>query len=224
MSGVTDCYQPAERRFQLTRRCLQLFAEFRNPVAIVTKNHLVTRDIDILRDLASHHAALVCLSITTLDNDLHHAMEPRTSVPARRLDAIAQLAGAGIPAQVMVAPVIPGLTDHELPAILKAAREAGACGAGYVMLRLPHGVKELFAGWLERHRPDAAKKVLGRIRDVRGGALDDPAFNSRMRGQGAFADNVKQMFEIICRRLGLDGHEPLSTASFRRPDSQLSLF
>ena len=152
-------------------------------------------------------------------------MEPRTSVPSRRLAAIEALARAGIRAQVLVAPVIPGLTDHELPALLKAARDAGAWGAGYVMLRLPHGVKELFAAWLERHRPDAAKKVLGRIRDVRGGALNDPAFNSRMRGEGAFAENVKQLFTITCRRLGLDAdHEPLSTASFRRPESQLSLF
>jgi len=224
-SGVTDCYQPIERKLLITRRCLNVFAEFRNPVSVITKNFLVTRDLDVLRELAEHQCVAVCLSITTLDNDLHHVMEPRTSVPARRFAAIEALAKAGIPASVNVAPVIPGLTDHELPSILKAAREAGATGAGYVMLRLPHGVKDLFEAWIRRHRPNAAEKVLNRVRDVRGGSLNDPSFGSRMRGEGAFAKTVKQMFDITCRRFGLNVvRDELSTASFRRPDSQLTLF
>jgi DNA repair photolyase len=225
LSGVTDCYQPVERKLEITRKCLQVFAEFRNPVAIVTKNHLVTRDLDVLRDLAAHRAVSVTLSIATLDGDLHRVMEPRTSVPARRLAAIETLANAGIPAGVFMAPVIPGLTDHEIPAILKTARDAGARHAGWVMLRLPHGVKDLFAAWIERHHPDRAKKVLNRIREMRGGDLNDPQFGTRMRGEGAFADTVERLFDVTCRKLGMnEEREHLSTASFRRPTTQLELF
>src|SRR5262245_37779730 len=144
MSGVTDCYQPVERRLRLTRGCLEVFAEFRNPVSIVTKNHLVTRDADLLAELARHRAAAVFVSVTTLDGDLARAMEPRASAPARRLAAVSALAAAGIPVGVLVAPVIPGLTEHEIPAILAASAKAGARHAGRVMLRLPFGVKELF--------------------------------------------------------------------------------
>src|SRR5437867_2106427 len=148
ISGVTDCYQPAERRFQITRRCLEVLAEFRNPAGIITKNFLVTRDIDILADLARDRAAVVFLSITTLDHDLASRMEPRASSPARRLEAIEKISAAGIPCGVMVAPLIPGLTDHEMPAILSAAAKAGAITCGYVLLRLPFAVKNLFEEWL----------------------------------------------------------------------------
>ncbi len=227
LSGVTDPYQPVERRLRLTRSCLKVLAEFRNPVAIVTKNHLVTRDLDLLAELARHGAAAVFLSITTLDQDLQRVMEPRTSPPARRLAAVEQLAGAGIPVGVMVAPVIPGLTDHEMPAILQAAADAGARAAAFVPLRLPLGVKELFAHWLETHFPERKAKVLGRVRGMRGGKLNDSRFRSRMRGEGAYADQIRALFHAACRKAGLNQRwEGLSTAAFRRPDptGQLGLF
>ncbi|HRJ70979.1 MAG TPA: PA0069 family radical SAM protein, partial [Terrimicrobiaceae bacterium] len=200
MSGVTDCYQPVERRLQITRRCLQVLAEFRNPVGIVTKNHLVTRDIDVLAELAQHQAAHVHVSVTTMDSRLARRLEPRASSPSHRIEAIAQLAAAGIPVGVLLAPVIPGLTEHEIPAILSAARQAGATGAGYTMLRLPYAVKDIFSAWLEAHCPDAKEKVLGRIREVRGGALNRSEFGSRMRGEGVFADHIGQLFQVAAAR------------------------
>jgi DNA repair photolyase len=226
MSGVTDCYQPVERRLKLTRGCLQVLAEFRNPVGIVTKNHLVTRDIDVLSELARHKAVAVFLSVTTLDTDLRKLMEPRTSPPASRLAAIEVLSRAGIPVGVLVAPVIPGLTDHELPRIIAAATKAGARFAGHVTLRLPYAVAPLFEDWLTRHFPDRKDKVLNRIRSLRGGKLNDPNFGSRMRGEGIFAEQIEQMFRVACRKAGIDGNGPeLSTASFRRVEQgQMSLF
>jgi DNA repair photolyase len=226
ISGVTDPYQPIERRLQLTRRCLQVLSEFRNPVAIITKNHLVTRDIDLLSELAGHHAARVFLSITSLEGTVIRAMEPRASHPSRRLAAIEALAQAGVPVGVLVAPVIPGLTDHELPSIIAAAVQAGARSAGYVMLRLPHAVRPLFEGWLAQHFPDRQDKVLRRIRAVRGGKLNDPRFGSRMRGEGIFAEQIEALFTLACRKAGLDGRGPaLSTAAFRVPSqAQLALF
>ncbi len=227
LSGVTDPYQPADRTLQVTRRCLEVLAEFRNPVSIITKNHLVTRDVDILGEMASHRAARVNLSITSLDRTLQSRMEPRTATPQRRLEAVRTLSGAGIPVGVMVAPVIPGLTDHEIPSILEAARDAGATAAGFVLLRLPHGVSEIFAGWLERHYPNRRDKVLNRVREMRGGTLNDSRFGSRMRGEGVFAEQVRALFETSCRRLGLnEARATLSTEAFRRParGGQLGLF
>jgi DNA repair photolyase len=227
MSGVTDPYQPVERRLRLTRGCLEVLAEFRNPVAVVTKNHLVTRDVDLLGELASHGAAMVAISVTSLRPALQRIMEPRTATPAKRLHAIRRLADAGVPVRVMVAPVIPGLTDEEVPAILDAAAEAGARAASYIMLRLPHGVKDLFADWLEAHFPDRRSRVLNRVRDVRGGELNDARFCSRMRGEGAYADQLRQLFETARRRAGLEGDGvALSAAAFRRPapGGQLGLF
>ena len=225
-SGVTDCYQPAERRLRLTRRCLEVLAEFRNPVGIITKSHLVTRDMDLLADLARDRAAAVFVSITTLDPDLSAKMEPRAASPQRRLDVVRAVAAAGIPVGVMVAPVVPGLTDHELPAILAAAASAGARSAGFVPVRLPLAVAPLFADWLARHFPDRRDKVLNRIRSLRGGKLNDSQFGSRMRGQGPFAEQMRAMFHLARRKAGLDGPFPaLSTAAFRRPaGAQLSLF
>lgn len=226
ISGVTDAYQPIERRLQLTRRCLEVLAEFRNPVIIVTKNQLVTRDIDVLKELASFNAAAVCVSVTTLDAELARVMEPRTSTPANRLEAIQSLAEAGVPVRVLVAPTIPGLTDHEMPSIIQAAAKAGARNAGYVVVRLPHGVGALFEKWLEDHFPDRKKKVLNRIRDMRGGKLNDPNFGSRMRGEGVFAEQIGSMFKLACRKAGIEGGGPeLTTEAFRRPSvPQLSLF
>jgi DNA repair photolyase len=224
-SGVTDCYQPVERKLQLTRRCLEVLAEFRNPAAIITKSHLVTRDIDVLGALAQHDAAQVMVSITTLDDELAGVMEPRAARPERRLDAVRQLSAAGIPVGVMVAPIIPGLTDHEVPAILKAAAAAGARTAGRTVVRLPHGVKDLFAEWLSVHRPDRREKVLSHIRDVRGGKLNESTFGSRMTGEGPVAETIHQMFDLHKRRLGLNRGAELSAAAFRRPaGNQLELF
>jgi DNA repair photolyase len=218
VSGVTDPYQPIERRLRLTRRCLEVLAEFRNPVGIVTKSHLVTRDLDLLGELTRHEAATVFLSVTTLDGELARKMEPRATQPHGRLAAIEEIARAGVPVGVMVAPVIPGLTDHEMPAIIEAAARAGARCAGFVPLRLPLAVGPLFEQWLEQHYPERKEKVLGRIRSLRGGKLNDPKFGSRMRGEGVFADLIRDVFHLACRKAGLTGKFPsLSTAAFRRP-------
>jgi DNA repair photolyase len=221
MSGVTDCYQPVERRLQITRRCLQVLAEFRNPVAIVTKNFLVTRDVDILADLAGVRAARVSLSITTLNADLARRLEPRASLPRHRLEAIRKLHSRGIAVSVLVAPVIPGLNEHEIPAILAAARRAGAIHAGYALLRLPHGVKEIFSDWLAENLPDARERILSRIRNVRGGSLNDSRFGIRMRGEGVEAEAICRLFEVSAAREGLTTSPPvLSTAAFRRPGGE----
>ena len=218
MSGVTDPYQPVERKLGITRGCLEVLAGFRNPVVVVTKNHLVTRDMDLLSELARYGAAAVAVSLTTLDDDLRRVMEPRTSRPVRRLAAIRKLSEAGIPVGVMTAPVIPGLNDHELPNLLSAAAEAGATFAGYVPVRLPGAVAPLFEEWLERHFPDRKEKVLVRIRSMRGGKLNDPEFGSRMKGGGVYAEHISRLFGVSCRRAGIErGRFPkLSTASFRK--------
>jgi DNA repair photolyase len=226
MCGVTDAYQPVERHLKLTRGCLEVLAEFRNPVVIITKNHLVTRDIDVLKKLAEHQAAGVFISVTTLDSDLARKMEPRASSPARRLAAIEALARSGIPIGVLIGPVIPGLTDHEIPSIIAAAADAGAGYAGKTVLRLPYAVKHLFVEWLERNFPDRKEKVLSRVRSMRGGKLNDPAFGSRMRGEGIFAEQISALFRAACKKAGLHGRSPeLSTAAFRPPEGpQLRLF
>ena len=226
ISGVTDCYQPIERQLRITRGCLEVLAEFRNPVGLVTKNHLVTRDIDLLADLAQHNASVVIISVTTLDVNLQRVMEPRTSAPARRLDAIERLTKAGIPTGVLVAPIIPGLTDHETPAILKAVASAGACFAGYVPLRLPYVLAPMFEQWLEQHFPDRKDKVLNRIRSIRGGKLNDGNFNTRMVGEGIFAEQIRTMFELARRKAGIPEEGPaLSKEAFRRPRGpQLTLW
>lgn len=225
MSGVTDPYQPVERELEITKGCLKIFAEARNPVGIITKNYLVTRDIDLLKELAEYNAVHVTLSITTLDRDLARVMEPRTSQPYRRLKAIEQLSEEGISVGVNVAPIIPGLTDHECPDILEAARDAGADRAGYTVVRLPHGVKELFPKWLEQHFPNKKDKVLNRIRDMHGGELYDSTFGKRFSGEGEFAHQIRKMFKIQVKKLGLNKPVTLSTDHFRRPHKdQLNLF
>lgn len=228
VSGVTDAYQPIERKTRLTRRCLEVLAEFRNPVAVVTKSRLVARDADLLAELSRHDAASVSISVTTLDPAVHRAMEPRTPRPTLRLAAIESLARAGVPVGVLVAPVVPGLTDHELPRILAAAARAGATHAGYVVLRLPHGTRELIEAWLDRAFPARKEKVLGRLRALRGGALYDSRFGARQRGTGIFAEQIARLFETGLRRAGLAQRQTgLSTAAFRRPaerQPQLTLF
>jgi DNA repair photolyase len=226
MSGVTDPYQPIERRLKITRGCLEVLAEFRNPVGIITKNQLVTRDIDLLRELARFNAAAVFVSVTTLDTNLRKILEPRTSPPAARLATISTLSQAGIPVGVLMAPLIPGLTDHEIPQVVEAAVKAGAKRAGYVTLRLPYAVAPLFEQWLEQHYPDRKDKVLNRLREMRGGKLYDAKWGKRMRGEGIFADQIENLFDVACRKAGLGANElNLSTAAFRRPGGeQLNLF
>jgi DNA repair photolyase len=217
LSGNTDAYQPAERRLRITRRCLEVLAEYRNPVSIITKSYLVSRDIDVLAELARHGAVSVVLSVTTLSHDLQRSMEPRASSPARRIGAIRVLADAGIPVGVNVAPVVPGLTDHEMPEILEAAADAGASFASYIVLRLPHGVKDIFADWLDRHVPDRKSKVLNRVRELMGGELYDGRFGIRGRGEGPWADQLHSLFRVTRQRLRLGTPPTLSGASFRRP-------
>lgn len=222
---MTDAYQPLERRLGLTRRCVEVFAEFRNPITIITKSALVARDIDLFRSLAEHQAISVSLSITTLDGPLQRALEPRASAPHERLRAVEKLTEAGIPTGVMVAPIIPGLTDAETPAILAAAASAGASHAGQIVLRLPHGVRDLFDDWLMNHRPLRRDKVLHRLESLRNGKLNDPRFGTRMRGEGRFAEQIEGLFRLIARKHGLDRPAPeLSTKAFRRPGgTQLDL-
>ena len=217
LSGVTDCYQPAERHFKVTRGCLEVLAEFRQPVAIITKNFLVTRDRDLLAPLAACGAAAVYVSLTTLDAELAGKLEPRAARPEHRLRAIRLLADAGIPVGVLTAPVIPGLTDHEIPALLDAAAQAGARAASYVILRLPHAVKDVFLAWLDTHAPGKKDRVLSRLRDLRGGKLYDASFGARLRGEGIFAEQIKRLFEVSARRAGLNETRlSLSSAHFRR--------
>ncbi len=225
MSGVTDPYQPIERKLKITRGCLEVLAEFRNPVVIITKNHLITRDMDLLSELAKHQAVSVYISITTLDDSLRRVLEPRTSPPTKRLEAIEMLSSHQIPVGVLVAPVIPALNDHEIPQILQAGATAGAKFAGFVPVRLPHGVSPLFEKWLETHFPDRKEKVLNRIREIRGGKLNDPNFGSRMRGEGVFAKEIAALFAIAKRKAGIqDRGSKLSTTHFRKSKEQFSLF
>jgi DNA repair photolyase len=225
MSGVTDCYQPAERHFRITRSCLEVLVDFRNPVSIITKNFLVTRDLDLLKELAAFEAVHVFISLTTLNPDLAAKMEPRASRPAHRLRAIELLAKAGVPVGVMVAPIVPGLNDREIPAVLEAAKAAGAIEAGHTMLRLPHGVKDVFQEWLKLNFPDKLDRILGTVRAVRGGKLNVSGFGERMRGTGPYAEQVHQMFHVFRERLGFGARmRPLRTEHFRRPDDrQLTL-
>ena len=226
MSGVTDCYQPAEQKFQLTRRCLEVLLEFRNPVFLITKNALITRDADILSQMAKLNLVRVMFSLTSLDAKLVRVLEPRTSTPQARLQGIKTLTEAGVRVGVNLAPLIPGLTDHEIPALLKAAAAAGARSAGYVPVRLPYSVKEIFADWLQTHFPDRREKVLNSIRSIRGGELNDPNFGTRMSGQGPIADQMSQVFNLFTKKYGLNQevHPPMPLEHFRRPGDQLDLF
>jgi len=225
MSGVTDPYQPVERKLRITRGCLEVLAQYRNPVAIITKNRLVTRDVDLLSQLASHRAAAVNIYVTSLDPKLQRVLEPRTSSPEARLDSIRQLRAADIPTGVMVAPIIPGLTDHEVPRIVAAAANAGAQFAGYTIVRLPWAVAPLFEHWLGEHFPERKEKVLGRIRDIRGnGKLNNSQFHKRITGEGILAEQIGSMFEIACRRNGIGERPKLSTQGFRRSIEQMRLF
>lgn len=227
-SGVTDCYQPIEREYELTRQCLEVAWEARQPISIVTKNALIQRDLDLLREMARTRLIHVAISVTTLRQDLSRVMEPRTSSPAARLATLRALADAGVPAQVMVAPIIPGLNDHEIPAILQAARDHGASQASYTLLRLPLTVLPVFEHWLEQTLPFQSDRVKQRIQSVRSGKMNDSQFGSRLRGTGAIAEQIAMTFRVFQTRCGLSAPAPdLSTAEFRPPRptrGQLRLF
>lgn len=226
LSGATDPYQPVERRLEITRRLLRVFAAHRNPVAVITKNALVSRDLDLLAALATYGAVHVTISVTTLRPELARAMEPRASAPSARLEAIRRLAEAGVPVGVNVAPVIPGLTDEEVPGIVAAAAEAGAERASHIVVRLPGPVAPIFEAWLRAHTPGRADKVLNRIRSMRGGRLNDPRFGRRMAAGGAWGAVVGQTFRAACVRHRLSvGFPDLRTDAFRRlPGGQRGLF
>lgn len=218
MSGVTDPYQPGERTLKITRRCLEVLTHHRHPVALITKSRLVERDADLLANLAAHDAAHVTVSVTTLDRSIQRAMEPRAAPPEHRLAAIRTLSKAGIPVAVNVAPVIPGLTEHEIPAILEAAADAGATAAGYVVLRLPGAVEPLFMAWLQEHCPDRVGKVQSRLRSLRGGAFYDPTFGTRMSGEGPFAEQIRALMKVGRAQAGLGRRLlELSGEAFVRP-------
>jgi DNA repair photolyase len=217
-SGVTDCYQPAERRYRLTRGCLEVCLRFGQPLGIITKSAGVLRDVDVLSELARRNLVHVTLSITTLDPVLARAMEPRAATPDRRLAAIAGLAAAGVPVAVNTAPVIPGLNDHEIPQLLSRAREAGAKQAGYILLRLPHQVKDVFLEWLGREFPDRAEKVRHAIESTRSGGLNVTDWGTRMTGEGWRAELIERLFNSTRDRLGMTGRwQPLATEHFRVP-------
>ena len=199
----TDPYQPGEKRYRVTRRVLETLLEYRHPVSIVTKGSLILRDLDLLAPLAADGLASVAISVTTLDNALKTKLEPRTASPTARLRTVRELVRAGVPVGVMAAPVIPFINDHEIEAIVARAAEAGASSVGYVMLRLPYEVKDLFAEWLREHYPDKAARVMGRVRDLRGGKDYEARWCVRMRGTGVYAELIAKRFEVALRKHGL---------------------
>ena len=218
LGANTDPYQPVERERKLTRRILEVLADYRHPVGIVTKSNLVLRDLDILAPMAEQGIIRVAVSVTTLDRTLARRMEPRAPTPGRRLEAIGGLAASGVPVTVLAAPIVPAINDHEIEAILAAAAEAGAGAAGYVLLRLPLEIKDLFADWLDAHYPDRARRVMSLVRQTRGGRLYQTEWGTRQTGTGAYAEQIARRFEIACKRHGLhDGHPPVDESRFRRP-------
>lgn len=227
-SGVTDCYQPAERKFGLTRACLEVAQACHQPINIITKNALVLRDLDIIQSMAKKNLIHVFLSVTTLEPQLARDMEPRTSIPSARLRAVQALAEAGVPVGVMVAPVIPGLNDSEVPSILQAAKDAGAQAAGYVLLRLPLTVEPVFKEWLERTQPLKSEKILGRIRKTRGGKSNSSTWGERMVGTGEIADQIKKMFRLFRSKYEMDSKLPPHDCSLFEPpvpnSGQMRLF
>lgn len=226
LSGNTDPYQPVEREMEITRSCLEVFLRHRNPVTVVTKSGLIRRDLDLLQDLAARNLVSVAMSLTCVDDALAGRLEPRAARPSLRLQTIEALSEAGVPVGILLAPLIPGLNDEAVPRILQAAADRGACFAGYVLLRLPGAVEPLFTDWIREHLPDREERILGRLRSLRGGRLNDTAFGRRMRGEGEWARVFRQLFRTARSTSGLDARGPtLSTDRFRRlSGGQFSLF
>ena len=221
-SGVTDIYQPIEKQLKLTRKCLEVFLDFRNPVGMVTKNYLITRDIDLLQEMAKFDCVSVCMSVTTLDEELRRVMEPRTSSATKRLEAVTKIASAGIHVGVLMSPIIPGLTDHEIPSLVQAAKNAGAKFVGYSIVHLPYGVKDIFAAWVKQQYPERADKILNRIREMRGGKLNDPRFGHRMSGEGIFAEQINKLYKAARNKAGFEKPSfKISLEHFRMPGKTL---
>jgi DNA repair photolyase len=224
-SGNTDCYQPVERRLKITREALEICLKYRNPVSIITKNELIQRDIDILKELAKLNLVSVCLSITTLNREIARKMEPRTSSPDRRLNTIKTMAENNIPVGINIAPVIPGLNDEEIPSILKEASANGAIFAGHIMLRLPYSVKDLFLQWLKKEFPGRETKIINKIKEMRGGKLNDPEFGTRFSAKGELAETIHSLFKLSCKKYGLNKNKlSLRTDLFRKETEQLEMF
>ena len=225
LSGNTDCYQPAERKFKLTRQLLEIAREYKQPIGMITKNALVLRDLDILKEMAQEKLCMVYVSINSLNEDLRLKMEPRTATAVQRLKVVEQLSAAGIPVGVMVAPLIPGLSDHEVPAILKAVAERGAVKAGYTVVRLNGAIGGIFKDWLEKNYPDRIDKVWHMIQSCHGGQVNDSRFSERMKGKGNIAQLISDTFKLHCRlnKLNLSPIE-LDSSKFRVPKAQLDLF
>jgi DNA repair photolyase len=224
-SGNTDCYQPVERQLEITRETLKVCLKYRNPVSIITKNALIERDIDILKEMAELELVTVCLSVTTLDKDLARKMEPRTSSPERRLQVVEKFANEKIPVGVNIAPVIPGLNDEEIPAILKEASARGAVFAGYIMLRLPYAVKDLFLRWLKTEFPDRERKIINKIMEMRDGKLNESEFGTRFSAKGELAETIHSLFELSCKKYGLNRKKVvLRKDLFKKPNNQLEMF
>jgi len=226
LSSNTDCYQPVEKKLKLTRSCLEIFHKFHNPVSIVTKNKMITRDIDILQEMAKLNTVSVVFSITSLDNRLISVMEPQTSKPHLKFEAAKKLNEAGIPTGILIAPVIPGLTDSEIPEILNQAADAGVKNASYIMLRLPFGNKELFINWLEKYFPDRKEKIINKLKDLFDGKLYKSDFHLRGRGEGPYAGQVADIFKITCKKLGINEKSyNLTVAHFKNAENrQMNLF
>ncbi|WP_417386829.1 PA0069 family radical SAM protein [Gimesia sp.] len=226
-SGVTDCYQPAERKFRLTRQCLTVANECNLPLSIITKNALILRDADILEEMAQRDLVHVSISISTIEIELARAMEPRASIPPARIRTIKELSDRNIPVRVLVAPIIPGLNDHSIPKVLEEAKAAGACDAQYILLRLPLTVKPVFLEWLERTQPLKSKKVQNLICETRGGKLNESSWRQRMTGSGVLAEQIKSMFTIFRNKYDFGGLPQLVTSKFLPPkpiNGQLRLF
>ena len=225
-SGNTDCYQPLERKLKITREALKVCLKYRNPVSVITKNALIQRDIDILKELTQLNLVTVTLSITTLDKKLAQRMEPRTSSPKMRLQTIEAMAKNGIPVGVNIAPIIPGFNDKEIPNILKESAARGAVHAGKIMLRLPYAVKDLFLDWIEKEFPEKANKIINSIKEVRGGKLSSSEWKKRMTGEGELAETIHKLFHISCRKYGLNQqkYQPSPKNFIRSTSKQLEIF
>lgn len=228
LSGVTDPYQPIEKKLRITRGCLEVLAEARHPVWLITKNHLITRDVDLLVELARHQAVGVYISLTSLNAELAHKLEPRASAPKMRLEAIRTLRQAGVPVGVSTAPIIPGLNDSEIPALIEAAKEAGALYAGYTVVRLPFAVKDVFRNWLDQHFPGMRDKILSRIEETQGRTLSHGEFGKRLKGVGLWAQQIEQIYRVSIKRADMLHKRPeVNASAFRRPrdvSGQMELF
>ena len=225
LSGNTDCYQPCERKFQLTRQILKIALDYKQPISMITKNSLIIRDLDIIQEMAKHKLISVYVSITSLNEDLRQKLEPRTTTAKQRLKVIEQLSKANVPMGVMAAPMIPGLNNHEIPVILKASAEAGAIGAGYTVVRLNGAISKIFEDWLAKNFPDRFEKVWHQIQDCHNGNVNDSRFGARMRGEGHFAQLISSTFKLHCKLNGLNVNKiELDSSSFKVPQAQLNLF